>query len=265
MPLSYMHVPNTVEMHQSTVHSACGIWVPEDIRIWVCSYSHHVWSAKWGFLEELVCLNLKHRLNVPSFPALVTAKERIVFTCLPAPLMLRQSAELSAPLNIPPSHSFTSSLHDLDNRFLCLWLAVCLHVTALLSHTILSLAITFLCSHWLPHTCSTFPFLNITTPHPTHTHTHISPLLPPYTSCLLVLSWLGWCYCEFSQCATQTLFTLLLNKPKGECDPNDTQLWACGTSLTRGRGEETQEKCVLFFLLAACPLKLRTSESDGSD
>lgn len=66
----------------------------------------------------------------------------------------------------------------------------------------------------------------------------------------------------------QTLFTLLLNKPKGEHDPRWHALASSQHIPNKQRRKEekdTRDKNHCFCLQAVCPLVQRKSESEGSD
>lgn len=74
------------------------------------------------------------------------------------------------------------------------------------------------------------------------------PLLPPSAACLLVLSRLRWCDCESTPThrphpplQQQTLFTLLLNKPKGEHDPRWHALASSQHILNKLQRKEEKE------------------------
>lgn len=235
-----------IEVYQATIHFVCGVWVPKDIRIWVCSYSHHVWSAKWGSWRSLCAYTSSTDWEFQVFCPGDSKKKRSLH--LPGSLLKARQAvsravsshqhiaslHLSPPLALPPPPSIISTIDSSAFN----WQSVCMS-----QHCFLPLSSPQLSLFYVLTGCLTLaehsPFLNLIHTHThvhVHTHTHF-PLLPPYTSCLLVLGWLARCYCEFSQCATADLIYTFAKQPMGEYDPDDTcvSLWHILNERKRGR------------------------------
>lgn len=131
---------------------------------------------------------------------------------------------------------------------LCLWLLVCLCVcvcvTADIScasslHSPSSVQSLFLCSHCLflfPHQRLTFSF-------------PLPPILPPLSICCMftcpqsnALVWLWVSLRAHPPPQQQTLFTLLLNKPKGENDPRWHALASSQHILNKPRRKRSKKK-----------------------
>lgn len=162
-------------------------------------------------------------------PVVAAVEFRTVLTCLPPPLVSQPTA-LSSPIDRPalslpspsPSHHvlYNRSLSVFDCLRLChSWNKLCF-LSIFFLFLMLSLSVCL--SFSSPHLCPTFSFCQ--PPHPTAAASTTPPYPPPTPTlpsaeCLLVLSRLRWCDCASPCLQRQTLFTLVLNKPRGEPDP----------------------------------------------